>query len=362
MKEAKRPKVKKISTRHLYNHGSLGRSIDEFIEIARKIYGDYYGYDRAVYRHSETPIEITCPIHGSFFITPHRFLRGHSCQKCGLESRIQKRTTTFREFMVRFRSLYGRKYQVDESTFVNLKHAVRVICPVHGEFRRTPYDLLRGPCCRQCGGRKPFTRERFLRESTEKHGDAYDYSKVGEIADCEQKVTIICRKHGEFIQSAYHHVLGRGCRKCASDRAAARLTMPFPEFVKKAREIHGDKYQYDEATHGNSGKKMAITCPVHGVFMQCPDNHIGKQRQGCPACGRERISAMQRMPFAEFLRRAREVHGDTYEYDEASFSGSRSKVTIICRKHGPFRQTGGEHLDGHGCRKCRKKTIIRVCP
>ncbi|MDR1149450.1 MAG: DUF723 domain-containing protein [Spirochaetaceae bacterium] len=248
------------------------------------VYGDRYGYDRVVYVHNETPVEIVCPEHGSFFANPHRFLQGHGCQKCGLASRIQKRTTTLKEFTTLFRSRYRNKYRFDETTFLNFQKKIKVTCSLHGEFWKTPRSLLLGYACPQCGGRKPVNRERFLREAKEKHGNAYDYSKVGEITGYSSKVTIICPRHGEFTQRAYSHILGRTCPKCAHERIQAMLTMPFSEFLKRARKIHGDKYQYDEATYHNSDTKMAITCPVHGVFMKCPGNHIGKQRQGCPRC------------------------------------------------------------------------------
>lgn len=39
---------------------------------------------------------------------------------------------------------------------------------------------------------------------------------------------------------------------------------------------------------------------------------------------------------ASFIERAREVHGDRYDYSQSVWIGSQKPITIICRKHGPI--------------------------
>lgn len=58
------------------------------------------------------------------------------------------------------------------------------------------------------------------------------------------------------------------------------------------------------------------------------------------------------MTSDEFFERAREVHGDKYDYSECEFKGSQAKVRIICPEHGPFEQRATCHLSGMGCRRC----------
>lgn len=58
------------------------------------------------------------------------------------------------------------------------------------------------------------------------------------------------------------------------------------EFVCRAREIHGDKYDYSNVFYKNSVTKVCIVCPIHGEFWQKPSNHVN-MRQGCPKCARE---------------------------------------------------------------------------
>lgn len=64
---------------------------------------------------------------------------------------------------------------------------------------------------------KRKTTEQFISESIKVHGNKYDYSKV-EYVDSERKVTIICPVHGEFKQSPFHHLLGHACKRCMADK------------------------------------------------------------------------------------------------------------------------------------------------
>ena len=54
-----------------------------------------------------------------------------------------------------------------------------------------------------------------------------------------------------------------------------------------------------------------------------------------------------------FIEKARSVHGDKYDYslvpDEFL---TKSKVEILCDKHGSFFQTATDHTQGYGCKFC----------
>jgi hypothetical protein len=63
-------------------------------------------------------------------------------------------------------------------------------------------------------------------------------------------------------------------------------------FIKRAREIHGDKYDYSKVEYKNSKEKVCIICPVHGEFWQTPSNHL--MGKGCRQCGLEKRSAERR--------------------------------------------------------------------
>lgn len=126
-------------------------------------------------------------------------------------------------------------------------------------------------------------------------------------------------------------------------------------FIKKAKEIHGDKYDYSKVEYVNQATKVCIICPKHGEFWLRPSHHInntGRNKRGCPKCGDEKRRLNTRKNTEWFIKKAREIHGDKYDYSKVEYVHSASGVTIICPIHGEFTQTPNRHLSNHGCPQC----------
>ena len=64
---------------------------------------------------------------------------------------------------------------------------------------------------------------------------------------------------------------------------------------------------------------------------------------------------MRKLTTQEFIDRARAVHGDRYDYTFVNYTSNKSKVSIICSKHGLFSMTPNSHLLGQHCPKCSGK-------
>ena len=123
------------------------------------------------------------------------------------------------------------------------------------------------------------------------------------------------------------------------------------EFIKKSREVHGDKYDYSKVEYYNSKEKVCIICPKHGEFWQIPRDHYGK-KAGCPKCGIESIKSKTSDTKEDFIKKAREKWEDFYNYDKINYINSKTKVEIICPIHGSFWQRPNDHLSNYGCPKC----------
>ena len=130
-------------------------------------------------------------------------------------------------------------------------------------------------------------------------------------------------------------------------------------FLKKARKIHGDKYDYSKVEYKTCKEKVCIICPEHGEFWQTPDNHINA-KQGCPVCGKNKASKNETLTNEQFIKKAKKVHGNKYDYSKTKYINSREKVCIICPEHGEFWQLPGNHLRGGDCYKCGKKTMANT--
>ena len=117
-------------------------------------------------------------------------------------------------------------------------------------------------------------------------------------------------------------------------------------FIKKARQIHGDKYDYSKVEYTNNKTKVCIICSEHGEFWQTPHSHLSKK--GCPRCCKRNY----KYTTEQFIEKAREVHGDKYDYSKVEYVNANTKICIICPEHGEFWQTPASHLNGKGCEKC----------
>lgn len=125
------------------------------------------------------------------------------------------------------------------------------------------------------------------------------------------------------------------------------------DFIRKAKDAHGGKYDYSKVEYERPQKKVCIICHRHGEFWQGPYHHLSGE--GCPKCAEEaRVSKLTK-PFAVFLEKAKMVHGDRYVYVEDSYKNSREKMEMVCTVCGTrFKQTPSKHLIGQGCMVCYK--------
>ena len=192
--------------------------------------------------------------------------------------------------------------------------------------------------------RKLITAE-FIERARKVHGDKYDYSKVNYV-DAHTKVRIVCPIHGEFEQKPYTHLNGVGCKKCGYEKNTLTNSKTTEQFIHKAKEVHGDKYDYSKVEYKNNHTKVRIVCPTHGEFWQIANDHLNGH--GCKKCNN-----VYRPSTEEFIERAKQIHGDKYDYSKVEYINALTKVCIICPTHGEFWQTPNMHLNGQGCRKCQ---------
>ena len=73
------------------------KTLKEFINDARKIHGDKYGYSKVDYVNNHTKICITCQTHGEFWQTPHNHTHSQKPQGCPL-CRLSKMERELRNY------------------------------------------------------------------------------------------------------------------------------------------------------------------------------------------------------------------------------------------------------------------------
>jgi hypothetical protein len=129
-------------------------------------------------------------------------------------------------------------------------------------------------------------------------------------------------------------------------------------FLERAKEAHGDRYDYSNVQYVNNRTKVSIKCKQHGFFEQRPYGHVSGK--GCSECAKKRRGKGRRLSQEEFLKRAREIHGNTYDYSRTVYKTMSDKIEVICHKHGLFKQTPIQHIIKYrGCKLCSNEK--RAC-
>ena len=130
-------------------------------------------------------------------------------------------------------------------------------------------------------------------------------------------------------------------------------------FINKANDIHNNKYDYSLVVFTNTDTKVEILCPIHGKFEQTPYHHINRG-QGCPTCGRLKAAETKTSDLSTFILKAKQVHGNKYDYSKTIYKFAKEKVVITCPDHGDFEQLVSGHLSGYGCKHCASHGKGRV--
>ena len=197
-----------------------------------------------------------------------------------------------------------------------------------------------------------MTNDEFIIKFKAKWGDKFDYSKT--ICNLSRdKVTIICREHGEFKQTANNHAYGNnGCPECNGKRVTTE------KFITKAIEKWDDKFDYSKIIYINNRSKVTIICREHNSeFQQLAKTHL-RGANGCPQCQerkrKEKIKN-QTKTTEKFITEATAKWNGRFDYSKAICDGVKNKLTIICREHNcEFQQVAIRHLQTScGCPKCK---------
>jgi hypothetical protein len=122
------------------------------------------------------------------------------------------------------------------------------------------------------------------------------------------------------------------------------------EFIRKARLVYGDRYDFRFVKYLSYNIKVCILCLEHGEFWKTPDNFLHNQK--CPLCKKQEPKKRIYYTNESFIESAKLIHGDKYDYSKVQYEKSSKEVCISCSKHGDFWQKPEIHLAGHGCPQC----------
>jgi hypothetical protein len=227
---------------HLYGNGCpkcSGKNIttQDFINQANKVHNNLYDYSKSNYVNSTTKICITCKIHGDFEQLSNTHLYGSGCHKCSFLKNADLHRGNKEDFIKKSNILHNNLYDYTKVNYINQATKVIICCKIHGDFEQTPNNHThkeRPRGCQKCsivknGNNQRSNKDVFIERANKIHNNLYDYSSV-EYINCELKIKIICKTHGEFIQRPMHHLNGNGCPKC-NTRGFSKLQINWLNFI-----------------------------------------------------------------------------------------------------------------------------------
>ena len=243
----------------------------------------------------------------------------------------------------KFNKKHNNKYNYSLVEYINNRTKIKIIYPIHGIFEQIPENHKKQGCPK-CARNKILSKEQFIERSNKIHNNKYDYSLV-EYINIHTKVKILCPEHGEFLQEPKSHMSGCGCSFCDDNKRKTNIK----DFIKKSQEIHSNKYDYSLVKYINNHTKIKIIYPQHGIFTQTPYKHMNR-KQGCPSC-----NGGIKFNTEIFISKSKDIHGEKYDYSSVNYINSSTKVEIICKIHGIFKQIPNNHISKkYGCPYCNE--------
>lgn len=199
------------------------------------------------------------------------------------------RKLTTDEYLVKVTAAHGSRYDCSELNYEGMSKPVTVLCKLHGKFRPTANNFSNGHGCLQCANMiikaklsKGLTG--FVERCIAVHGDRYDYSKT-EYRGALEHANIVCRLHGEFLQTAVTHSTGSHCPRCAIDARSRSCSTDISDVLKKFSAVHGDKYDYAKVAYKSAHDKIEVICYLHGPLFLTANAH--KKGGGCADCSND---------------------------------------------------------------------------
>lgn len=174
---------------------------------------------------------------------------------------------TKEEFVNRAMNVHGNEYDYSLVDYINSRINVDIVCKKHGDFSQKPNDHLSGNGCRKCqyemiSKKNKFSDEHFIVKAKKIHGNRFDYS-LTKYDGYENKIIIICNKHGKFEQTPHNHLSGYGCRKCRASHNEEKIATILTKLkINYNREVTFDNLKFD------SNLFYDFYLPDHKIFIE----------------------------------------------------------------------------------------------
>lgn len=261
----RKPKEERLSKDEL-KEINRQKYLDSFIRRANDKFSNKFKYNKGSFVNMRTKMEITCPIHGTFFQSPKQHLSTEfGCRECGIEGNTKRRTMPWKKVKELFENA-KLKWGYDASTYISASKEMRFICKEHGEFWRIPIGILHNGSCPECSKTRALTQREFEDKANKIHNFKYDYSKT-QYVNANTIVDIICPIHGIFQQTPNVHLDGCGCPRCNDSHLERDVRDVLS--INGIEFIQGKHYTWLLNEESNNPLTLDFYLPKYKIAIEC---------------------------------------------------------------------------------------------
>lgn len=253
---------------------------EEFKEEIRKLYpNSNIILENIKYTNNHTAVELICPVHGTFTMLPSSMKENMECPECQKIRLHKKFSKSNVIFMKEIKNIFKDTLDYSQAKYINNKTDVELICKVHGLFKRSPLDLLKGKGCPKCGyaqgwdKRGRMTIEEVINRANKTHAKDSFYYGDAEYTSAHTPIKIKCNKCGNyFYQDPYAHINGQGCPFCKNELTESNGEIELYNFLKEHLDDELLKnnrkiiYPYEVDIY-SPNKKIGIE--YNGLYWHC---------------------------------------------------------------------------------------------
>lgn len=166
-------------------------------------------------------------------------------------------------------------------------------------------------------------------------------------------------EYGEFWQTPYNHLKGQGHPLKKGKKISLKKRMSQEEIINRFKEAHKDEnLDYSQVVYVNMHTPVKIIShdlrpdgTEYGEFWQEPSAHLKGSTH--PEISRRNQTLRQTSTTEKFIEKGKSIHSDEdIDYSLVDYVNNRTKVKLICKKHGIFEISPDNFLQGKSCPKC----------
>lgn len=202
-------------------------------------------------------------------------------------------------------------------------------------------------------------RETFIEKALIVHqGENLDYSRVVYVNN-RTPVEIIDHdlrpdgtEYGSFWQTPSNHLKGQ----CHPDKRSLRISkskmMKQEDVIARLVEKYKDEdFDFSDVDYNGAHSKVTVKSEKYGTFVQ--EANALFRGHTCKEHGKDRFSNSMKLTQEEYIEKVSSRHCDkNYDFSKVKYIDSRSKVEVICPKHGSFWINADNLMQGKGCPHC----------